>query len=188
MVQVFLALKVFLKRRFFWGLVLRGSFHWRTWVMQSHLACFHHTSSHLLIQTYFFRAFFPSRGIEERRHSTKCLKPWVIWIIADENPWFGEWFRCQDFLLVLDGIETPLVKESISEEPLPPLPAPKDSREAGKVTSCHIHFFSSHKMSQVLQVLQSARKVISRASALQEPRTATDHCIAKQSWEEDSRS
>jgi len=37
----------------------------------------------------------------------------------------------EDFLLILDGIETPLVKESISEEPLPPLPAPKDSREEG---------------------------------------------------------
>ena len=69
--------------------------------------------------------FFQAWWIEERRHSTKCLKPWWESMIR----WF-RWFRCQDFLLVLDGIETPLVKESISEEPLPPLPAPKDSREA----------------------------------------------------------
>lgn len=168
--------------RFFWGLVLRGSFHWRTWVLQSHVACFHHTSSHLLIQTCYFKAPFSITG--HWRKTSQMLKALSHWIIADENPWFGEWFRFQDFLLVLDGIETPLVKESISEEPLPPLPAPKDSREAGKVTSCHIRFFHhlfsvpSHKMSQVLQVLQSARKVISPASALQEPRTSTDHCIA----------
>jgi hypothetical protein len=35
----------------------------------------------------------------------------------------------QDFLQTLDGAEMPSLKESIAEEPLPPLPPPKDSRD-----------------------------------------------------------
>lgn len=38
-------------------------------------------------------------------------------------------FSLEDFLQTLDGAEMPSLKESIAEEPLPPLPPPKDSRD-----------------------------------------------------------
>ncbi|CAL1147725.1 unnamed protein product [Cladocopium goreaui] len=54
--------------------------------------------------------------------------------VVDPEAMFKEFdsipaFSLEDFLQTLDGVEMPLLKESIAEEPLPPLPPPKESRD-----------------------------------------------------------